>query len=300
MCGNYLEFNIRTISGKTEVYGLIGDPVDHSMSPAIQNAAFRSGEIDAVYVPFQVKPGSLRAAIQGLRALEVKGFNVTAPHKVKVLRCLDKIETSADTIGSVNTVINENGKFCGYNTDGVGGLKALEEAGVSPDGKSVLIFGAGGASRAIAYTLARRASSIRLVNRTIAKAKQLASRLQEKRNIDVEYASLSSKRLRGFVEQADIVVNASSMGMGAKVNLPIEAKWLRSDQCLFDLVYKPPQTKMLEYASSAGAKSVNGLDMLVNQGACAFELWTGRKAPILEMRRAITPKLLAMKHAESS
>lgn len=282
------------------MYGLVGDPVDHSISPAIQNAAFRSEGIDAVYVPFHVKPQGLRAAIQGLRALEVKGFNVTAPHKVQVVKYLDKIESSADTIGSVNTVINESGEFCGYNTDGVGSLKALEEADASPDGKSVLIFGAGGASRAIAYTLAQHASSIRLVNRTIAKAKELAGRLQMKRDVNVVYASLSSKLLREFVEQADIVVNASSMGMDGKANLPIEAEWLRSDQCIFDIVYKPPQTRVLEFAGLVGAKMVNGLDMLINQGACTFELWTGRKAPILDMRHATAQELLAIERAESS
>ncbi len=282
------------------MYGLIGDPVDHSMSPAIQNAAFRSTGIDAVYVPLHVKRQSLRDAIQGLRALEVKGFNVTAPHKVSVLRYLDKIETSAAAIGSVNTVTNEDGKLCGYNTDGAGALKALEEAGASPDGKSILIFGAGGASRAIAYTLAQHGNSVRIVNRTIAKAKELARRVRGKFHIDVAYASLSSKLLRVFVEQGDIVVNASSMGMDGMANPPVEVKWLRPDQWVFDLVYKPLQTRFLEVAGLAGAKSITGLDMLVNQGACSFELWTGRKAPMLEMRHAIAQKMLAMEHAESS
>jgi shikimate dehydrogenase len=300
VCGNYLEFNNQRISGKTVVYGLIGDPVDHSISPEIQNAAFRSTGIDAVYVPFHVKRQGLSDAIQGLRALEVKGFNVTAPHKVNVLRYLDKVEISSAAIGAVNTVIYENGKLCGYNTDGAGALKALEEAGASPNGKSILLFGAGGASRAIAYTLAQHVRSVRLVNRTLAKAKQLASRLRGKFNIDVTYASLSSKLLRGFVEQADIVVNASSMGMDGNANPPIEAKWLRLDQCVVDIVYTPLQTRLLELAGSAGAKTIGGLDMLVNQGACSFELWIGRKAPLLEMRRAIAQKLLAMEHAESS
>ncbi len=295
-----MESNNPAISGKSVVYGLIGDPVDHSLSPAIQNAAFRSAGMDAVYVPFYVKQQNLRDAIQGLRALELRGFNITAPHKVHVLRYLDKIEASADAVGSVNTVTIENGKLFGYNTDGPGAINALEEAGVSPDGKSVLLFGAGGAGRAMAHALAPRASSIRLVNRTITKANQIARRMRRKFKINISYAPLSSKLLRAFVENADIVVNASSMGMDGRNNPPVEANWLRSDQCVFDIVYKPVQTRLLELASLARATSVTGLDMLVNQGACSFELWTGRKAPMVEMRHAVAQKVLAMEHAKSS
>jgi len=298
--GNYLEFSSGRISGSTAVYALIGDPIDHSLSPTIQNAAFRSTEIDAAYVALRVTRRSLRDAVKGLRASGVKGFNVTAPHKVTVQPYLDMIETSADAIGSVNTVINEKGKLRGYNTDGVGALRALEEAGVSPDGKSVLIFGAGGASRAIAYTLAQRASSIRLVNRTFAKSKQLVLRIRRKLHVDVQYASISDRMLKDFVEQSNIVVNASSMGMDGVSFPPVAVEWLRDDQCVFDIVYKPPHTRLLELASLAGAKSVNGLDMLVNQGACAFELWTGKRAPIIEMRSAMSQTVLAMEHAKSS
>jgi shikimate dehydrogenase len=300
VCGSYLEYNNPTISGKTAIYGLVGDPVNHSLSPAIQNAAFHSAGIDAVYVPFPVKQQNLRSAIQGLRALEVKGFNVMAPHKVQVLRYLDKVEAFADAVGSVNTVTRENEKLFGYNTDGPGAIKALEEAGTSPDGQLVLLFGAGGASRAIAYSLAARARSIKLVNRTVTKANQIAGRIRREFNIDVSSAPLSSKLLKGFVQRADIVVNASSMGMDGRNNLPIEANWLRPDQCVFDIVYKPVQTRLLELASLGRAKSITGLDMLVNQGACSFELWTGRKAPMVEMRHAVAEKLLAMEHAKGS
>jgi len=300
MCGNYLEFSSGRISGRTAVYALIGDPIGHSLSPAIQNAAFRSAEINAVYVALRVTRRSLRDAVKGLGASGVKGFNVTAPHKVTVQPHLDMIEPSAEAIGSVNTVINENGKLGGHNTDGVGALSALEEAGVSPDGKSVLILGAGGASRAIAYMLAQRASSIRVVNRTLVKSKHLALRIRKRLHIDVEYASISDKRLKDFVEQSNIVINASSMGTEGLSNPPVAAEWLHHDQCVFDIVYNPPHTRLLELASLAGAKSVNGLDMLVNQGACAFELWTGRRAPIIDMRRAIGQNVLAMEHAKSS
>lgn len=300
MCGNFLEYNDRTISGKSLVYGLIGDPVDHSLSPVIQNVAFGSLGIDAVYVPFKVRQSDLRSAIQGLRALRVRGFNVTAPHKVNVIRYLDKVDRTAAEIGSVNTVLNENGALHGYNTDGLGALKALEEAGAQLEGKSVLLFGAGGASRAIAYTFAPRVRAIRLVNRTLSKAKHLARRLRRRFNIEIASAAPSSESLNDFVQKADVIVNASSMGMDGKTDPPVEAQWLRQDQWVFDIVYRPLETKLLKLAGLAGAKTISGLDMLLNQGACSLELWTGREAPVLEMRHAIAQKLLAMAHAKSS
>lgn len=292
--GSCLASNNSSISGKTVLYGVIGDPVDHSLSPAIQNAAFSSTQVDAVYLPFHVKPHSLGIAVNGLRALHVRGFNVTIPHKIHVLRYLDRTDATVSAIGSANTVINENGRLCGYNTDGLGAFNALVEAGAQPHGKSVLIFGAGGASRAVAYTLAKTASSLQLVNRTPGKAKQLANRLRKKFHTEITSIALSSNLLRDLVKQADIIVNASSMGMNGVSNPPVEAKWLHSGQWVFDLVYKPLQTRLLELAASAGTNRITGLDMLINQGACSFKLWTGLEAPRADMRRAVTQKLMAM------
>jgi shikimate dehydrogenase len=293
-CGRFLEFNKHQTSGRSAVYALVGDPVDHSLSPAIQNAAFHSMGIDAVYVPFRVERSTLASSIKALRVLGIKGFNVTAPHKVTVIRHLDNLEGSAAKIGSVNTVINEKGKLRGHNTDGMGALRALKEAGVSAEGKSVLIFGAGGAARAIAHTLAPRASSIQLVNRTIGKAKALAARLRRKYGVTVEIVPLSAS-IKDLVKEADVLVNGSSMGMDGRADVPVRAEWLHSDQCVLDVVYKPFLTKLLKLANEAGATTVTGLDMLVNQGACSFELWTKRKAPIFEMRQAMTQQTEAMK-----
>jgi shikimate dehydrogenase len=269
------------------VYALVGDPVDHSLSPAIQNAAFHLMGMNAVYVPFQVKTAALASSIQALRVLGIKGFNVTAHHKVKVIRHLDNLEGSAAEIGSVNTVVNEKGTLHGHNTDGIGAIRALKEAGVSAEGKSVLIFGAGGAGRAIAHTLTPKASSIQLVNRTASKAMELASRLHRRYGVTVETAPLSAS-IAGLVKGADILVNASSMGMDGRADVPVRGEWLHSGQCVLDIVYKPFRTKLLKLADKAGATTVTGLDMLVNQGACSFELWTKRKAPIFEMRQAMT------------
>ena len=284
-------FNDMDISGSTLVYGIIGDPVDHSLSPAIQNAAFRWAGLNAVYLSFPVHGAELRWAIQGLKSLKVRGFNVTTPHKMAVLRYLDKVETEAAEIGSINTVKNEENALTGFNTDGTGALNAMEEAGVRLDGQSVLVLGAGGAGRVIASVLAGRGCSLKLANRTISNAKRLAKTLHNKSDLKPEIIPLSRKALHDAVNQADIILNASSMGMDGKHNPPIDKEWIRGSHLVFDIVYRPIQTKLLQDAVSTGARTITGLDMLVNQGACSFTLWTGKKAPIDEMRRAIAEKL---------
>jgi shikimate dehydrogenase len=235
-----------------------------------------------------------------LKFLGVKGFNVTTPHKTAMLQYLDKVETEAAEIGSINTVKIDNGTLIGFNTDGTGAINALKRARVSPEEKSVLLFGAGGAGRAIAYALARHHCAINLVNRTISRARRLANHLHAKFGITADCYSLSSGSMRTLVERADIILNASSMGMGGTHNVPVPKKWFREDQWVFDIVYNPVTPRLLENAALAGAGTVNGLDMLVHQGACSFSIWTGKKAPIPEMRRAITRKLRAMKYGESS
>ncbi len=269
------------------VYALIGDPIDHSMSPTIQNAAFRSIGLNAIYVPFRVESTGLRFALQGLKSLGVRGFNVTTPHKTAMLRYLDEVETEAAEIGSINTVKSDGGTLTGFNTDGAGALNALKEVGISPDGKSILLFGAGGAARAIAHALAGHRCEITLVNRTISRAQRLASLLRTKFGIQANCVSLSSKSMRRPVESADVILNASSMGMAGNENVPVPKKWLRSNQCVFDIVYRPVRTRLLRNAVIAGARTIDGLDMLVSQGACSFSIWTGKKAPVSEMRRSI-------------
>jgi shikimate dehydrogenase len=292
MCGVFLAYNRHVTSGRSEVYGIIGDPIDHSMSPAIQNAAFQSTRIDAVYVPFCVKKSDLESAIEGMRALGIKGFNVTAPHKVEVRRYLDKLDRSADEIGSVNTVANRDKSLCGYNTDGIGALRALEEVGAQLNNRSILLFGAGGASRALAYTFASSARTIRIVNRTLLKARQLQRRLQKRFKLEVAVAGLAGASIKRFVEEADIIVNASSMGQNGRFDPPVQRNWLRHGQFVLDIVYSPTQTKLLKIAQAAGATAVNGLRMLVNQGACSFEIWTGRSAPVAVMHDVVRQKVL--------
>lgn len=288
-----MAYNKWSISGASNVYGVIGDPIDHSLSPAIQNTAFRVSRIDAIYVPFSVRKHYLKQAINGLRALGVKGFNVTAPHKIDVIQHLDKLEPSAEEIGSVNTVLSRNGILCGHNTDGLGALKTLEEAEAPLNGRCLLLIGAGGAAQAIAHSLASRVGAIRIVNRTLARAKQLEHRLLKKYEIDIETGGLSSRSLKNFFEEADIVVNASSMSPGSDSDLALRQDWFHPNQFVLDIVYKPVETRLLKVARTAGATTIGGLNMLVHQGACSFELWTSRKAPIDAMRNAIQLESLA-------
>jgi shikimate dehydrogenase len=273
--------------------------VDHSMSPLIQNAAFRSLGIDAVYVPFQVKQSALKSALHGLRALRVKGFNVTSPHKISITRYLDNLDRAAVEIGSVNTVLTRNGSLLGYSTDGVGAVSALKSAGATLDGRSFLLFGAGGAARAIAFAVAPHARTILIANRTLTKARRLRNQLLKKFKVEISHTSVSNPRLHQLAKESDVIINASSMGMDGRSDPPLDEESIVKGQWVLDIVYKPIETKLLKIAGLAGAQTVNGLDMLVSQGACSFELWTGKKAPVLEMRHAIAQKSLATADATS-
>ena len=279
------------ISGKTAIYGIIGDPVDHSMSPIIQNAAFREMCLDAIYVPFHVKKSDLKRAVEGLAATRIRGFNVTAPHKVSIIRYLNSLDRNAVDIQSVNTVINRNGVLEGFNTDGIGALKAIKIERLH--NASVLIFGAGGAARAIAHAYAPKVRAVRIVNRTLSKGKKLERSIRKKlkRKIEIEAVSLVDQRISEYVRSADIIVNASSMGMNDKNRLPVKADWFQSRQVVFDIVYNPAETEFLRLAKSAGAGTINGLEMLLNQGCCSFKLWTGLNAPITAMRRVMIDQL---------
>ncbi|HXX72479.1 MAG TPA: shikimate dehydrogenase [Candidatus Acidoferrales bacterium] len=287
MLGRFLGFNESPISGSTLVYGLIGDPVDHSLSPAMHNAAFRSLGLNAVYLAFRVRDGDLGQAVQGLKSLNVRGFNVTTPHKMGMLRYLDEVETKSAEIGSINTVKKEAALLTGFNTDGVGALRAMEEARIRSDERTVLLLGAGGAARAIAYTLARRGCLLNVANRSVSNARRLVRALNERFGVKTKSLPLSKRALKACVNQTEIILNASSMGMDGRHNPPIDKKWIRSDQCVFDIVYRPLRTKLLRDANAVEARTITGLDMLVNQGASSFTIWTGKKPPLREMRRAI-------------
>ena len=288
------------ISGKTRLCGVIGDPVEHTMSPVMHNAAFREAGIDYLYVPFRVKKEELGQAIEGMRALNIKGLNVTIPHKVDVIQFLDKLDPLAEKIGAVNTIVNDDGVLTGYNTDATGFLQALLERGIEPEGKNVVILGAGGASRAISFILADRGAHLVILNRLLELdwAEELAKRISQIFSKEVAALELNREKLTGALDRADILVNATSVGMSPDVDqTPVDSDLLRPGLLVFDIVYNPIKTRLLREADIAGAKTTSGIDMLIWQGALAFEKWTGRKAPV-ELMKDETIRLLAEKHEE--
>jgi len=273
------------VTGKTSICGLIGDPVEHTMSPAMHNAAYRQMRLDYVYVPFRVRPEELGKAINGMRAFNIRGLNVTIPHKVAVIPFLDKLDTLAEKIGAVNTIVNDNGLLTGHNTDATGFLRALLEKGIEPRGKNALIVGAGGASRAISLILADSgAERLVILNRLeeLGWAYELATSINQLYQIDAEAGELTRQNLAGIMERIniDILINATSVGMTPDVDsTPVDADLLRPGLVVFDVVYNPLRTRLLKDAEAAGAETVSGIEMLTWQGALAFEKWTGREAP---------------------
>ena len=274
------------ISGKTGVCGIIGDPIEHTMSPVMHNAAFRKLGIDYVYLPFRVLPEELEKAVAGMRALNIRGLNVTIPHKVAIIPFLDKLDPLAEKIGAINTIVNEDGVLTGYNTDATGFLRALLEKEIEPEGKNMVILGAGGASRAISFILAERGANPVILNRQLARAEDLARRIAQVFKKEVKALALGEQNLADVLARADILINTTSVGMSPDVDkTPVPAKLLKPGLVVFDIVYNPAKTRLLREAEVAGAKTINGLDMLVWQGALAFEKWTGRKVPLDLMKR---------------
>jgi len=279
---------MRLISGRTRICGIIGDPIEHSMSPVMHNAAFKNKGVDYVYLPFRVKKEELGKAIEGMRALNIRGLNITIPHKVAVIQFLDELDPLADKIGAVNTIVNDDGVLIGYNTDATGFLQALLERGIEPKGKSVVILGAGGASRAISFILAERGSSLVILNRTWNKAKVCTDRIAEIFQSEATALKLNRENLAAALSQADILINATSVGMSPNINeTPVTSNLLKPSLVVFDIVYNPIKTRLQREAEAAGATVISGLDMLVWQGALAFEKWTGLKAPVGVMREKV-------------
>jgi len=284
------------ILGDTKVCAVIGDPIEHSLSPQIHNAAFQHLKLNYVYVAFRVAEKDIKNALQGIQALKIHGLNVTMPLKTKIIPYLDKLDSCAERIGAVNTVLNEKGKLIGYNTDGLGALAALKANNQDLVNKKILILGAGGASRAISYTLAKDARKIVILNRTIEKARSLAKELNKIFGKKVRYGEINEKRLEKELKDTDILINATLLGMHPYKNeTPVSRKLLQSDLTVFDLVYNPPETRLLREAKAIGAKTINGLAMLVHQGALSFEIWTGKKAPIDVMLKACMEGLKNLK-----
>jgi shikimate dehydrogenase len=267
------------IDAETSLFGLIGNPVAHSLSPLMHNRAFAASGFNAVYLAFCISdPG---AAIKSFRALSVTGLSVTLPHKVAVMQYLDDIDQTAAAIGAVNTIVNHNGKLTGYNTDCQGAIRALQTR-TALTGKSVAIIGAGGAARAIGFGLVPVAERLTILNRTRKSGEQLAADLQ------AEFLPLNECLPKRY----DILINTTPVGMHPDIAAtPIAKQSLSKEVVVMDIVYNPLQTQFLKDATAKGCRTINGLDMFVFQGAFQFELWTGKQAPVEVMRAAVIQAL---------
>jgi len=280
------------ISGKTQLCGVIGDPIEHTLSPVMHNAAFQHLKLDYVFLAFKVRPADLDSAMRGVRGLGVHGLNVTMPHKTKILRYLNAVDPTVRFLGSANTILNDAGKFSGFSTDGVGAVNALRENGADPAGKKVLLLGAGGAAKAIAYALAQEAGVLCILNRIPEKAAVLADKLSRIFNKPVVGDALVPNILQPSLQSADILVNATSVGMHPHVDQSlVEPQWLKPDLTVMDIVYNPVETKLVQDAKAAGAHVISGVEMLLYQGAASFQIWTGQTAPVEVMRAAALKQL---------
>jgi shikimate dehydrogenase len=264
------------ITGRTRITGIFGYPVDHTLSPAMQNAAFEALGIDYCYIPMLVHPDNIAEAVRSVRVLNLAGVNITVPHKEKVIPLLDTIDEEALFIGAVNTIVNSEGRLAGYNTDGRGFMRSLDESGISLQDRKILVVGAGGAARAVSYYLCRKAGKVFIYGRTGTRADKLAGDLKQVQN------NVSAVDNTSDIGEYDIIINATPLGLKEEDQLPFDTKHLRPEQVVCDLIYK--QTRLLTEATEKGCNTLNGLGMLLWQGALAFELWTG-KAPQIEIMR---------------
>jgi shikimate dehydrogenase len=261
----------------------IGDPIKQSLSPAMHNAGYRNLKIEDqhIFLSARVRPGELGNAVKAFRILGIRGISVTIPHKIEVMKYLDKIDKTAKIIGAVNTVVNNNGQLTGYNTDWLGAVIPLEKA-AGKNGlknKKTALLGTGGAARAIAYGLVKKGARLAIFGRNADKTQNLA------RVFKAEIASFAEiHEIKNF----DIIINATSVGMAPRENESlVPAEFLHKNQIVFDAVYFPRKTKLLKQAEKKGAKIIPGLEMLLYQGAAQFELYTGKKAPVEAMRKSL-------------
>ncbi len=277
----------------TRVCAVIGNPVAHSLSPAIHNAAYEALGLDFVYVAHRVE--DVKSALGGMRALEnFRGMSITIPHKVAAMKHVDVLDDVDRAIGSINTAVNENGRLRGLGTDGPGALKALTDAGVDIDGKNVLMLGSGGAARMIAFTLANRTKpdSLALLDIDMKILNGLVSDLKERSGLRVTGGMLDDASLEKAMQVADVVVHCTPVGMHPKEDASlVPADLFRSGQTVFDIVYTPLETRLLRDAKAKGAKTVSGVEMFVNQAVLQFEQFTGVDAPVDVMREKVLEHL---------
>ena len=269
----------KVINQYTELYGVLGNPVRHSLSPLMHNAAFSYKDINAVYMAFE--SNNVEEAIKGMHGLGIKGMSVTIPHKSSIIPMLDAIDPLAKDIGAVNTIVNKGEKLIGYNTDAAGALKALEDV-VQVSGKNCLIVGAGGAARAIGYILKRRDVNLFISNRSVDKGEALS------KSLDSPFVRLDQLD----IVNAEILINTTPVGMSPDIDFcPVPENVLKPGMTVMDIIYNPKTTKLLHIASEMGCRTVDGLGMFIYQGAEQFRLWTGQEAPVDIMKKVVEEAL---------
>ena len=258
---------------------VIGDPIEHSLSPQIHNAGYKALNINDqfVYVACQVEVKNIEDFIRGIRAMKIKGVSCTIPHKIAVIPFLDKIDDVAKKIGAVNTIVNTNGELTGYNTDWLGVLGPIQQH-IDLENKTVALIGAGGAARAAAYAVTSKGAKLTVFNRTLEKAKELAKEFQG------EASSLDQIKK---IESADIIINTTPVGLKNKNETLIPKKYISEKQIVFDAVYGIEETQLIKEAKEQGAKTIQGIEMLLHQGFAQFKLFTGYDAPVEAMTKLL-------------
>ena len=286
---------MRSVSTSTQVCAIIGNPVEHSLSPAIHNAAFEFLDLGFVYVAFPVE--DVKGALSGMRAMKnFRGMSVTIPHKIEVMNYVDEIPVVDRNIGSINTIIREESKLIGLGTDGSGALKALVDSNVEIDGTNILMLGAGGAARAIAFTIAldARLGKLSILDIDETMLQNLTADLEAGTDAVITSGLLTESSLAAAMEPADVIIHCTPVGMHPNVDASlIPPELFRPDQVVFDVVYTPLETKLLAEARSRGLRTISGVEMFINQAVLQFEQFTGADAPVDVMRRVV------MEHLES-
>ncbi|MDQ1331716.1 MAG: Shikimate dehydrogenase [Thermodesulfobacteriota bacterium] len=264
----------------SSVYAVFGDPVSHTLSPVMHNRAFEVTGFKGIYLAFGVK--NIKNALFSVRTLGIKGASITIPHKIEVMKYLDEVDYIASKIGAVNTITNNGGSLKGYNSDGLGAKKSLSEKTVIK-GKKIAVIGAGGAARAVGFCIKKEGGRVTVISRDPDKGKRLAG------DLTADYRPLND--IGGM--RCDILINATPVGMTPDNDgMPIERKYLVKGMVVMDIVYNPLKTRLLSEAEKAGCIIVDGVSMFVHQGAFQFELWTGIKAPVDIMKRAVLDALI--------
>lgn len=281
------------MDAKTKMFCVIGNPIEHSLSPAMHSAAFKKLKLNCAYAAFRVAPENLGAAIRGMKALGFLGANVTIPHKVKVIEFLDELSEEARIIGAVNT-IKFGEKVVGYNTDGFGALRALQRSAADPENKRVLILGSGGAARAIAVTLALQGnvSSLTILGVVEAELSKLVDDINKNTGVKAIGRLMSDETKREEIKSADVLIHCTPIGMHPKTDETLVTKdMLRRGMKVMDVVYNPLETRLLKEAKKAGCKTIGGVEMFVNQGAESERIWLGVEPPVELMRKVVLKEL---------